>query len=169
MSDIVWPDGFVPGFTDNFCSNEEIVRGLSVAQLWPWLNEPGRWPTYYENASNVRFAEGGGPALVLGARFAFETFGLVATCRCVEHVPPVPGQPARLAWHGFAGDGEGRLDAHHAWLLEDLSEGRVRILTQETQNGAPARQLAATRPNPMLEGHQAWLDGLLAAARGLRA
>ncbi len=30
MSDIIWPEGFVPGFTDNFCSNEVIVADLST-------------------------------------------------------------------------------------------------------------------------------------------
>ncbi|OIV47851.1 hypothetical protein BK025_01020 [Sodalis sp. TME1] len=54
---------------------------------------------------------------------------------------------------------------HHVWLIEDLSGGRVRNLTQETQNGKPALELSRTRPNPMLNGHQTWLDGLVAAAR----
>jgi hypothetical protein len=53
-----------------------------------------------------------------------------------------------------------------AWLVEDLPGGRVRILTQETQIGRPAAALADERPNPMLNGHQAWLDGLISAARG---
>ncbi|MFC9132732.1 hypothetical protein ACFT4A_38665 [Streptomyces sp. NPDC057099] len=52
----------------------------------------------------------------------------------------------------------------HAWLVEDLPGGRVRILTQETQIGRPAAALAAERPDPMLNGHQAWLDGLVTAA-----
>lgn len=72
-----------------------------------------------------------------------------------------------MAWHGWSGEGETRLDAHHAWLLEDLAGGRVRILTQETQNGHPAKALAKTTPNPMINGHQAWLDGLVAAALAL--
>lgn len=82
-----------------------------------------------------------------------------------EHVPPAPGQPARLAWHGWVeGDAAGALDVHHAWLIEDLDGGRVRILTQETQNGQPARDMAAARPNPMLNAHQDWLDGLVRAS-----
>jgi hypothetical protein len=71
-----------------------------------------------------------------------------------------------VAWHGWVeGDAESRLDVHHAWLLEDLPGGRVRVLTQETQNGKPALALAKTRPNPMINGHQEWLDGLVASAR----
>ncbi|QIJ60794.1 hypothetical protein [Streptomyces sp. JB150] len=51
-----------------------------------------------------------------------------------------------------------------AWLVEDLPGGRVRVLTQETQRGRPAAELARQLPTPMLKGHQAWLDGLVRAA-----
>ncbi|MEU5595122.1 hypothetical protein [Streptomyces sp. NPDC020298] len=50
--------------------------------------------------------------------------------------------------------------------MEDLPGGRVRVLTQETQIGRPAAELAKQIPNPMLGGHQAWLDGLVRAASG---
>lgn len=54
----------------------------------------------------------------------------------------------------------------HAWLVEDLPGDRGRVLTQETQIGRPAAALAEERPNPMLNGHQAWLAGLVRAASG---
>ena len=47
-----------------------------------------------------------------------------------------------MVWHGWAGERDTRFDVHHAWLIEDLSLGRVRILTQETQKGKPAEELA---------------------------
>ncbi|WP_225828313.1 hypothetical protein [Streptomyces naphthomycinicus] len=53
----------------------------------------------------------------------------------------------------------------HARLVEAPGD-RVRILTQETQIGRPAAELARQTPNPMLNGHQAWLDGLVRAAAG---
>ncbi|MDD2135396.1 hypothetical protein NP537_14235 [Pseudomonas kurunegalensis] len=56
----------------------------------------------------------------------------------------------------------GRLQ--HAWLIEDLPGNRVRILTQETQKGKPAAELARTKPNPMINGHQDWIEGLAQAA-----
>lgn len=169
MSDIIWPAGYVPGFTDNFSSNEVIVAGLSTAEIWPFLNEPERWPSYYDNASDVRIHDDKGPKLEQGLRFFFKTFGLPVECQVAEHVPPVKGQPARVAWHGWSGDGEDRLELHHAWLIEDLSGGRVRILTQEAQNGPPAKEMAKKKPNPMINGHQDWLDGLVAAARDVTA
>jgi hypothetical protein len=171
MSDILWPAGYVPGFTDNYCSNEVIVAGLTAAEVWPLLATPAHWPGYYANSANPRFYDCKGPQLEAGVRFYFETFGFPVESQVVECVPPVAGQPARLAWHGWAGEpgAADRLDVHHAWLIEDLSGGRVRILTQETQNGEPAKALAKTRPNPMINGHQDWLDGLVAAAFAARA
>ena len=165
MNEIVWPEGYLPGFTDNFASNEMIVAGLSVAEVWPWLNTPSLWPSYYSNSDNIRFLEGKGPELEDGVRFYFETFGFPVDALVIEHVAPAAGQAARIAWHGWAGDDEEtRLDVHHAWLLEDLSGGRLRILTQESQKGRPAQALAAADPNPMINGHDQWLKGLVAAA-----
>jgi hypothetical protein len=169
MNHISWPQGYVPGFADNFASNEVIVAGLCVADVWPMLNDTARWPTYYGNASDIRFHDRDDAHLAPGARFRFTTFGFAVEAEVTEYVPPASGEAARVAWHGWVeGDDESRLDVHHAWLIEDLPEGRVRILTQETQNGAPARQLAATRPDPMINGHQQWLDGMVAAARAAR-
>ncbi|MEF0943916.1 SRPBCC domain-containing protein [Rhizobium sp. BR 362] len=166
MSDIIWPKGYVPGFTDNYCSNEVIVTGLTVADVWPYLNTATLWPTYYANSADVEFDDDKGPELSAGLRFRFKTFGFPVKAEVVEHVAPVLGQPARVAWHGWAeGDAETRLDVHHAWLLEDLSGNRLRILTQETQVGKPAEVLAAAKPNPMINGHQDWLDGLVEVAR----
>ncbi|SFM97720.1 hypothetical protein SAMN05216516_101622 [Izhakiella capsodis] len=167
MHAIDWPEGFVPGFTDNFVSNEMIISNLNVNDLWPLLSQPLLWPEYYKNSADVCFHDNKGPELEIGARFYFSTFGFPVEAEVVEFVSPAEGKPARLAWHGWAGekDTAQRLDVHHAWLLEDLSGHRIRILTQETQNGIPAKDLANTRPNPMLNGHQEWLDGLIRAAK----
>jgi len=163
---IFWPAAYLPGTTDNYVSNEVILSGLGSAQVWPGLNDTSAWPGYYRNATDIRFHDGSGPQLRLGARFRFTTFGFAVEAEVTEYVPPAAGQPARVAWHGWVeGDSAHRLDVHHAWLLEDLPGGRVRVLTQETQIGQPARELAATQPNPLLLAHQAWLDGLVAHAR----
>jgi hypothetical protein len=168
MHAIIWPDDYQPGFTDNFVSNEVIVASLSVADVWPQLADTTAWPTYYSNASDIAFHDGTGPMLSAGARFRFTTFGFPVEGEVTEFVPPSAGQAARVAWHGWVeGDARGRLDVHHAWLLEDLPGGRVRVLTQETQKGAPAVELAKTRPNPMINGHQEWLDGLIESARAI--
>lgn len=165
MNAINWPEGYVPGFADNFCSNEVIVAGLSASDVWPLLTNATLWPSYYSNSANVRFYDGKGPYLADGLRFYFETFGFPVEAQCNEYVPPTPTSPGRVAWHGWAGEGDSLLDVHHAWLVEDLAEGRVRILTQETQQGKPAVELAKAKPNPMINGHQEWLDGMVTAAK----
>lgn len=170
MNSIHWPVGFLPGHTENFVSNEVIVAGLSAAEVWPLLRTPALWPTYYRNSANPRFHDEGGPLLADGDRFYFETFGFPVEARCNEYAAPAAHTPGRIAWHGWAGEpgAADRLDVHHAWLVEDLDGGRVRILTQETQKGQPAAVLHAAKPNPMINGHQDWLDGLVAAARAAR-
>ncbi|MFC0139158.1 SRPBCC domain-containing protein [Erwinia mallotivora] len=165
MNAIIWPEGYLPGFCDNFASNEVIVAGLSTKDVWPFLATPALWPDYYKNAADIRFYQQKGPLLEENVRFYFTTFGFPVDAEVTEYVAPVEGEAARVAWHGWSGEGDSRLDVHHAWLLEDLPGNRVRILTQETQNGKPAQELASTRPNPMINGHQEWLDGLIAAAR----
>ena len=37
MSDIIWPERYLPGTTDNYVSNEIIVAGLSAPEVWPYL------------------------------------------------------------------------------------------------------------------------------------
>lgn len=166
MHQIEWPRGYLPGLADNFVSNEVIVAGLTAAQVWPFLAQAQRWPSYYANAANVVIHDEAGPDLANGTRFHFETFGFPVDAQVVEYVQPAPDTAGRIAWHGWAGEGDARLDVHHAWLVEDLAGGRVRILTQETQNGKPAEALARAKPNPMLNGHQDLLDGLVDTVRG---
>jgi hypothetical protein len=161
MNAIVWPEQFTPGITDNYVSNEVIVAGLSAADVWACLNDTTLWPTYYSNASDIAFHDGSGPLLSHGSRFRFTTFGFPVEAEVTEYEPPANGKPARVAWHGWVeGTAQTALDVHHAWLFEDLPGDRVRILTQETQNGQPAKDLARTKPNPMLNAHQEWIDGL---------
>jgi hypothetical protein len=136
LSDIIWPERYLPGTTDNYVSNEIVAAGLSAADVWPFLTNTSAWPTYYSNASEIHFHDGTGPELSLGARFRFTTFGFPVEAEVTEYEPPAVGKPARVAWHGWVeGDANSGLDVHHAWLFEDLPGGRVRILTQETQIG----------------------------------
>ena len=104
MNEIHWPDGYIPGFTENFASNEVIVKGLCAADIWPFLATPELWPSYYSNSANVGFHDDGGPELTNGTRFYFETFGFPIEAQCNESVAPSATQPGRLAWHGWAGE-----------------------------------------------------------------
>lgn len=166
MHEIIWPEVYTPGTTDNFVSNEVIVANLTAVDIWPLLSNASLWPTYYSNAADIRFYNIAGPELSSGARFRFTTFGFPVEAEVVEYEAPVNGKPGRIAWHGWVeGTADTRLDVHHAWLIEDLTGKRVRVLTQETQLGKPAQELARTKPNVMINGHQDWLDGLIQAAK----
>lgn len=166
---IAWPQEYLPGTTDNFVSNEVIVPGLSAADIWPLLSNATLWPSYYGNSADVRFYDQKGPVLGNGDRFFFKTFGFPVEAQVTEYVAPANGHPGRVAWHGWAGEGDKRLDVLHAWLVQDLPGGRVRILTQESQKGKPAADLHNARPNPMINGHQDWLNGLVDAALKAKA
>ncbi len=167
QNSIIWPKEYLPGATDNYVSNEVIIPNLQAIKVWKYLANTIAWPQYYENASDISFYDGSGPVLSYGARFKFITFGFHVESEVVEYEEPSAGKAGRIAWHGWVeGDENNRLDVHHAWLIEDLDGGRVRVLTQETQIGKPAVELRNTLPNPMLNAHQAWLDGLINAAKG---
>lgn len=162
---ITWPERYLPGTTDNFVSNEVVVRGLELHHVWQLLTDTSEWEGYYDNVSDISFPDG--PVLAEGATFSFATFGFPPLdARVVEFQAPGVDRPGRLSWTAQQDGGpDESLDVLHAWLVEELPGGRVRILTQESQIGKPAAQLASERPNPMLNGHQAWLDGLVTAAR----
>ena len=161
LNEINWPHDYLPGTTDNFASNEIIVKGITAAQVFDNLIDKSIWASYYNNVADIYFYAGDAPKLKPDTRFRFSTFGFPIEAQVVEFEAPADGKPGRLAWHGWAeGDAEHRLDVIHAWLIEDLSEGRVRILTQESQKGKPAQDLFKTEPDIMNQGHQDWIKGL---------
>ena len=167
QSAIIWPGKYLPGTTDNFVSNEVIAKGITASKIWSLLADISKWETYYDNCEQITPPDSG-PMLKKGDTFKFSTFGFpVLTCPVEESVPPKEGQAGRIAWSAkLEGGPDEKTEVYHAWLVEDLDGGRVRILTQESQIGKPAAELSQKKPNKMLLGHQDWLDGLVAAARG---
>ncbi|AVK62481.1 polyketide cyclase [Lactobacillus sp. CBA3605] len=165
MNTINWPSKYLPGTTDNFVSNEVIVAGLTVEQVWVYLVDTSKWEGYYENAAKIVLSDSSTTDLQQGERFHFETFGFPIDAQVMELVSPQDNQLARISWHGWQdGDAQTALDVYHAFLIEALPGNRVRVLTQESQLGQPAADMAKQTPNLMLNGHQAWLDGLVNAA-----
>ncbi|QIX01366.1 hypothetical protein AMS68_006883 [Peltaster fructicola] len=166
QSAIIWPEKFLPGTTDNFVSNEIIVKDITAAQIWPLLADITKWESYYENCSQITPPPGN--ILKKGEHFKFSTFGFpVLPCTVEESEEPTKGRPGRVAWSAsLDGDEDSKVSVYHAWLVEDIDHDRVRILTQESQTGKPAAELSTAKPNKMLLGHQDWLDGLVNAAKG---
>jgi hypothetical protein len=133
QSAVVWPQHFLPGTTDNFVSNEVIVKDVDVAQVWALLADTSKWESYYKNCAQVA-APSSGAVLSRGAVFKFSTFGFPQlTCTVEECVPAGTSQTGRLAWSSSTPDG---MEIYHAWVVERLEGQRVRILTQESQIGA---------------------------------
>ena len=163
LNEIYWPEEYLPGTTDNFVSNEVIVKDLKAEDVWPYLTHATVWEKYYSNSSDARYKEESKTELYSNAPFFFKTFGFPINAEVVEFEAPKDGI-ARIAWHSWAeGNADHRLDVIHAWLLEELPGNRLRILTQESQIGKPAAELAGT--NVMIDGHQSWLNGLVKAAQ----
>ena len=164
---INFPTRYLPGTTANFVSNEVYVTGLTAAQVWPLLVVPERWASYYDGASDITFPDNDGPQLREGMRFWFTPFKL-APLRTVisELVSPGDGRPARLSWAGqMEQDGKLVIDAMHGFLIQDLPDGRLRLLTQESERGPAAKQVASEHSASLLAAHQSWLEGLVSAAR----
>lgn len=166
MKSINWSTEYLPGTTDNFVSNEVIASGITLDGVWANLVDTSKWETYYDNAANIKLDDTQDTNLHFAEHFRFYTFGFPIDAQVMELVAPTDGQVARLAWHGWQnGDADTQFDVYHAFVIEKLADGRIRLLTQESQIGKPAAELATQSPNPMLNGHQAWLDGLVKASR----
>lgn len=166
----MWPEKYLPGTTDNFVSNEVIVKGITASRVWELLDDPGKWESYYDNVGEITPPNSG--RLGKYETFSFATFGLPPlSAECLESIPPGRGRGAigRLAWRAWR-DGDRlmrseTLDFYHGWIVEDLGDERVRILTQQSQIGGLAAKLAVQHPNVILNEHQSWLEGLVRAAR----
>ncbi|MDD7426221.1 MAG: SRPBCC domain-containing protein, partial [[Actinobacillus] rossii] len=63
----IWPEKYTPGETDNYVSNEVIIKDLSVAEVWQYLIDTKVWPTYYNNAENIVVGDGSTTQLSAGA------------------------------------------------------------------------------------------------------
>ena len=53
MLSINFPEKFTPGLTDNFVSNEGILKELDFDNILNGLLNASKWETYYENSSDV--------------------------------------------------------------------------------------------------------------------
>lgn len=162
LNAINWPQTWLPGTTDNFVSNEVIVQDLSFETVVKNLIDSSQWEKYYYNSKDVEVANQDSAILKLNSEFKFKTFGFDVYAKVSELEIDETKKIARVAWMAWTkGEGKDHLEAYHAWLIEVLPQNRLRILTQETQKGEPAKALAHDDKFPMLNGHQAWLVGLV--------
>ncbi|MDU6270344.1 MAG: SRPBCC domain-containing protein, partial [Veillonella sp.] len=104
MNAINWPKEYLPGLTDNYVSNEVIVKGITVEAVWEYLTNAATWPSYYSNSSDIKMLNQEDTHLISNTRFFFKTFGFPVDAEVVEYVAPSENQPGRISWHGWAGE-----------------------------------------------------------------
>ena len=101
MNAINWPKEYLPGTTDNFVSNEIIVKGISLKEVWPYLVDASKWPTYYSNSGDIKMYNQNTTVLAKDTKFHFSTFGFPIEAEVIEFVPPEDGKEADPGGHGL--------------------------------------------------------------------
>ena len=75
MLAIQFPEKWTPGYTDNFVSNEVIVKDLDFTKVLDGLLDAAKWETYYDNSSDIFMYNQENTILGDNTRFRFKTFG----------------------------------------------------------------------------------------------
>ena len=75
MNAINWPKEYLPGLTDNYVSNEVIVKGITVEAVWEYLTNAATWPSYYSNSSDIKMLNQEDTHLISNTRLFFNPFG----------------------------------------------------------------------------------------------
>ena len=155
LARVRWPAGCAPDGAPVYTLNQLAVSA-PPERVWAWLVRPGAWPSYYGNASNVRFVDGGGPELRLGSVFRWRTFGVTVETIVTELVPN-----ERLTWTGKTAGGTGC----HGWVIVGTATG-CQVVTEETQRGIVPSLGRWFLCRGLLSQHQRWLEGLARVAAG---
>ena len=88
---IRWPQEYLPGTSDNFTSNETVVKDISASQIWSKLADCTQWETYYGHNVEQATPPPSGNFLKQGDTFRFSTFGFpVLDCKVEESIEPGP-------------------------------------------------------------------------------
>lgn len=157
---IVWPLKYQPGTTDNFISNEVIVKDVTAAQIWDVLSD-----LTIHNKSSHGFVSSSKPSP--GPIKKDDVFFMRSEESTTQYVVKECVAPERLAWcTSECWLQENEEDLYHAWLIENLAGGRVRILSQQSIIKRYANDAERIdQRNRMLIGYQDWLEGIIAAAK----
>ena len=153
LMEVAWPTQWQPGRA-SVCVVNELHIPATPSVIWRHLVAPLEWPTFYSNASDIRFERGPGPLLERDSIFRWKTFGVRIRSEICEF------EPNRLL--SWIGSGLG-LRAMHRWVLVAEGSG-TRVTTTEIQFGfVPKLAGRFLRPG-MLRQHDNWLIGLAAKA-----
>jgi hypothetical protein len=156
---IVWPLRYQPGTTDSFISNETIAKEVTASQIWAILSDSKAHQLCSNGFANFTSTT----PIQKDSTFSLKTQLDSTPSKCIikECVPP-----ERLAWcsENPSSDGE---DIYHAWLIESLEGGLVRILSQQSiiDETSSSEAERVEKRNKRLIAHQDWLEGLVSTAK----
>ena len=159
---IAFPPDFLPGTGDNFLSNEFYIDSSTAEEVWPFLEDPALWPTYYKKITKVEVKEQEGTKLHVGTKFSYKDglLKLDLECECLEVQPPSGDKEGRVMWKScHVVKGEKKYEAVRGWILENMGNGRTRIFTQEVQRGDAAKKLYK-ETYEMLTSYEKWVRNL---------
>ncbi len=148
-----WPDEARPEVSPVYARSAVDVAA-SIGDVFAWLVQAERWPTWYAQCGSVRILAGPAPALGIGTRFRWTVLGVP-----VETIVEECDQPHRLAW---SGTGLGAA-AYHSWDLEPTATG-CRVVTEETQRGAVPSLLRFVLRPLLRFTQERWLAALATTA-----
>lgn len=155
---INWPKEFLPGFTDNYASNEVYTKTNTPEELWQFLEDGGMWTKYSDAITDFKPIEQESYKLKLGTKFSCKKYGTSLKCEVIELQKPFGQVEGRISWKMTADDPK-TFECVQGWLLERYMDGRTRILTQESAKGSVAQK---NKGNTVINMHQNWINGLIA-------
>jgi hypothetical protein len=151
---IHWPGTPDPAHADVF-SHNEINIDASCSVVWAHLVDASRWPSWYPNSHNVRFA-GGASRLGPHTHFTWDTFGVQIRSTVAEYVPGT-----RLGWFGYGP----KVAAYHTWLLVPDAQS-CHVVTEEATKGPGAIASRQSNPAGLHDGHELWITRLKKLSEG---
>lgn len=170
LASIQWPDQYLPGTTDCYVSNQTVVKGVPVANVWKALLDPLLYPKFYKDIKEASFVDKSQKVLGPDSKFLlrFDLGGKIVTIHCeiIEFVAPEQGKVGRITWHGLInGDNGPLLNFVQAFLVESLAGDRTRLSSGLSLIGIPGKEACEAEPNPLLVGRQQWIDSIMAWAK----
>ena len=156
-SDLRWPAGFSPEFSDVWARSEQVIN-TAPAVVFSYLATARRWEQSFSGIRNVRVPAPGRGYLEPDGELEFEIDGLRLCAQVSEYVAS-----SRLAWSGQGID----ISTYHGWVLSG-DPGRSRVLAGFAARGAAAIALRESDPRAAQRTLDRWVADLKTAAERAR-
>ncbi len=128
-------------------TQDEIVIAAGLNTVWNLLTDIAAWPNWQHDIDRANL----NTPLGVGAIFHWSTAGLAITSTVAELIPH-----ERIAWSGLM---DGITDVH-VWRFMPVRDGGVRVQTEESWNGEPARLNRESMQRALDQSIRLWLESL---------